>query len=111
MSLIATIMINSMLDSLSSLLNQSKRLNWVGDDQYVNSLSGKLVSSKNSLVNYDSASAVLNIADFQNSINTVNNDSLNSDAKFVKREGWQFLYYYSGYILKRLPSSPAYIKN
>ena len=107
----STIMINIMLDSLTSILNQVKQLNWVGDDQYVNSLSGKLVSSKNSLVNYDSASAALNIADFQNNVNTVYNDSLNPDAKFVKREGWQFLYYYSGYILKRLPSRPFYIEN
>jgi hypothetical protein len=40
---------------------------------------------------------------FQDLVDNVYKDSLNTDARFVTIEGWKFLYWNAQYILDRLP--------
>jgi hypothetical protein len=104
----SSVLVDKMIDNLSSMLSSAKQSNWIGDEQFVSSLNNKLSNAKDRLSAKDSLTAAKNITDFQNTVTAVCYDSLNPDTKFVKPEALAYLYYYSDYIMDKLPAIPLY---
>ncbi|HOJ08954.1 MAG: hypothetical protein HND40_01525 [Ignavibacteriota bacterium] len=76
--------------------------NWFGDLIFLNGMKNILTTAKINLQSGDSISCAINIKSFQDEIDYVYKDSLNTDARFVTIEGWKFLYWNAQYILDRL---------
>ncbi len=81
--------------------------NWFGDLIFLNGMKNILTTAKINLQSGDSISCAINIKSFQDEIDYVYKDSLNTDQRFVTIEGWKFLYWNAQYILDRLPEPPA----
>ncbi|MFC2134613.1 hypothetical protein ACFLTH_08355 [Bacteroidota bacterium] len=101
-----TTSLNSMLDTLISYTDQCYVYEWLGDESYKNELVNKLQTSKDYLLSSDSLSCAKEIKSFQESIERVHADSAGSHPKYVSGEAYKFLYYYSKYLLERLPKIP-----
>ena len=97
------IQIGDMIDSLVILADTVKSYAWLGDIQFKNELQSILQSAKTNLQNGDSLACRVKIKEFQDSVDFVYKDSLNTDPRFVTIEGWKFLYWNAQYILDRLP--------
>jgi hypothetical protein len=93
-----------MLDTLNSYTNQSYNYEWLKDETYKTELLSKITNAKNYLNSGDSTNCAIEIKTFQNSIDEVYSDSSGSYPKYINNEGYRFLYYYSRYILDRLPA-------
>ena len=78
--------------------------NWLGDLAFSNSLKTKLNQAKTYLLAGDSLSCAVQVKAFQDDVDLVYKDSLNTDPRFVTIEGWKFLHWNAQYILDRLPS-------
>ncbi len=89
-----------------SLCDTLKENLWIGDINFVNNLKSFLQSSKVNLNNVDSLNCAKSIKEFQDSVDYVFKDSLNSDPRFITLDGWKFLYYNAQNILDRLPAIP-----
>ncbi|RJP68335.1 MAG: hypothetical protein C4539_09245 [Ignavibacteriales bacterium] len=91
-----------MIDTLNSYIQQLLNYNWLD-----NNLSIELTSILNKFLSYltndDSLMCARQIKSFQQTVNFELNDSLNTTSNFVTEDAWKFLYYYSQYILDRLP--------
>ena len=91
------------LDSLISVTNQVHIINWLGDLNFSNELKNILTTAKTNLQNGDSLACRVQVKAFQDLVDNVYKDSLNTDQRFVTIEGWKFLYWNAQYILDRLP--------
>ncbi|MFZ2863460.1 MAG: hypothetical protein WA440_01830 [Ignavibacteriaceae bacterium] len=90
------------LDSLISVTNQVHIINWLGDLNFSNELKNILTTAKTNLQNGDSLACRVQVKAFQDLVDNVYKDSLNTDPRFVTIEGWKFLYWNAQYILDRL---------
>jgi len=95
--------ISESIDSLISYSHQLNSFGWIGDQNYVNSLVVMLETVKSYLLNLDSLSGRTGLEEYQQNVDFVFKDSLNSNPQFVLREGWNILYWNAQYILDRLP--------
>ncbi len=91
---------NTFVDALYGYL-------WLGDLSFSNELKNILTTAKTNLQNGDSLACRGQVKAFQDLVDNVYKDSLNSDPRFVTIEGWKFLYWNAQYILDRLPEPPA----
>ena len=76
---------------------------WLGDLTFSNELKNILTIAKTNLQNGDSLACRVQVKAFQDLVDNVYKDSLNTDPRFVTIEGWKFLYWNAQYILDRLP--------
>ncbi|MDP2363053.1 MAG: hypothetical protein Q8M94_04705, partial [Ignavibacteria bacterium] len=95
------------IDSLISVTGQVHNLNWLGGLTFSIELKNILTTAKTNLQAGDSLACRVQVKTFQNLVDNVYKDSLNTDPRFVTIEGWKFLYWNAQYILDRLPSSPV----
>jgi hypothetical protein len=100
----STVSISVLFDTLTSYTNQSYDFEWLKDETYKTELLSKITNAKNYLNSEDSTNCAIEIKIFQNRVNEVYSDSSGSYPKYVNNEGYKFLYYYSQYILDRLPT-------
>ncbi|HQI42400.1 MAG TPA: hypothetical protein PK665_15000 [Ignavibacteriaceae bacterium] len=77
--------------------------NWLGDLTFSNELKNILTTAKINLLAGDSLACRVQVKEFQDLVDNVYKDSLNTDPRFVTIEGWKFLYWNAQYILDRLP--------
>ncbi len=99
--------IQEIIDSTNSYLSQSAIYTWLGDLTFSNELKNILTTAKTNLQAGDSLACRVQVKAFQDLVDNVYKDSLNTDARFVTIEGWKFLYWNAQYILDRLPEPPA----
>ncbi len=91
------------LNNTSSLCDTLLEYNWLGEVTFSNELKNILTTAKSNLQNGDSLACRVQVKTFQDLVDNVYKDSLNSDPRFVTIEGWKFLYWNAQYILDRLP--------
>ncbi|MCO6446222.1 MAG: hypothetical protein J5I67_01145 [Ignavibacterium album] len=91
------------IDTVISITNQVFILSWLGDLTLSNDLKNILTTAKIDLQNGDSLACRVQVKAFQDLVDNVYKDSLNTDQRFVTIEGWEFLYWNAQYILDRLP--------
>ncbi len=96
----------SLTDTLHSNVTELQTLNWIGDANFISTLSNYISSAKSSISQHDSSSARQQLVSFQQAVDREYRDSTNITPAFVTVEGWKFLYYNAQYIIERLPSSP-----
>jgi hypothetical protein len=87
----------------SSLYDTLLLYNWLADNTFASELKAKLNTAKTNLQAEDSLACRVQVKAFQDLVDNVYKDSLNTDARFVTIEGWKFLYWNAQYILDRLP--------
>ncbi len=97
------------IDITESFIDKLLTYNWLGDLTFSNDLKNILSSAKTNLQNGDSLACRVQVKAFQDLVDNVYKDSLNSDPRFVTIEGWKFLYWNAQYILDRLPSPPVIV--
>ena len=95
------------LDTIKTFISDLQAYNWLGDLTFSNELKNILTTAKTNLQNGDSLTCRVQVKSFQDLVDNVYKDSLNSDPRFVTIEGWKFLYWNAKYILDRLPEPPA----
>ncbi len=98
-------------DSLNNNLEELILYNWLGDLTFSNELKSILTTAKTNLQNGDSLACRINVKEFQDLVDNVYKDSLNTDPYFVKIEGWKFFYWNVQYILDRLSEPKDVYKN
>ncbi|MFZ2863827.1 MAG: hypothetical protein WA440_03670 [Ignavibacteriaceae bacterium] len=86
-----------------NLIDTVSNYTWLGDLNFSNELKNILTTAKIDLQNGDSLACRVQVKAFQDLVDSVYKDSLNSDPRFVTIEGWKFLYWNAQYILDRLP--------
>ena len=91
----------NLINTVDSVYNYT----WLGDLQFKDELQTVLQSAKTNLQNGDSLACRVDVKSFQDSVDYVYADSLNTDPRFVTLEGWKFLYWNAQYILDRLPEN------
>lgn len=94
-----------MLDNLMNYVDSVYSYSWLGDLTFSNDLKTILTTAKTNLQNGDSLACRVQVKAFQDLVDNVYKDSLNTDARFVTIEGWKFLYWNAQYILDRLTDS------
>ncbi len=99
----STTPISDMIDSLLFILDTVKSYFWLGDLSFSNEIKNILTTAKTNLQNGDSLACRVQVKAFQDLVDNVYKDSLNTDQRFVTIEGWKFLYWNAQYILNRLP--------
>ncbi|MCZ7610167.1 MAG: hypothetical protein M5U17_08350 [Ignavibacterium sp.] len=95
------------VDNMVALVDSISIYSWLGDITFSNELKNILTTAKTNLQNGDSLDCRVQVKAFQDLVDNVYKDSLNSDQRFVTIEGWKFLYWNAQYILDRLPEPPA----
>ena len=98
--------VSDLIDNLVFLTDTVYSYNWLSNVSFKDDLKAELQSAKTNLQNSDSIACAINIKSFQDSVDAVYKDSLNSEPRFVTLEGWKFLYWNAQYILDRLPEIP-----
>ncbi|GJQ43310.1 MAG: hypothetical protein HND39_10615 [Ignavibacteriota bacterium] len=96
-----------LLDNLINYVDSVLTYTWLGDLTFSNELKNILTTAKTNLQNGDSLTCRVQVKTFQDLVDNVYKDSLNSDPRFVTIEGWKFLYWNAQYILDRLPEPQA----
>ncbi|MDD5607986.1 MAG: hypothetical protein PHY57_05700, partial [Ignavibacterium sp.] len=86
-----------------NLIDTVSNYTWLGDLNFSNELKNILTTAKTNLQNGDSLACRVQVKAFQDLVDNVYKDSLNTDQRFVTIEGWKFLYWNAQYILDRLP--------
>ncbi len=99
----------SLIEALIFIIDGCYNYNWLGDLQFKDELQAILQSAKTNLQSGDSVSCAVKVKAFQDLVDFVYKDSLNTDPRFVSIEGWKFLYWNAQYILDRLPSPPIIV--
>jgi hypothetical protein len=97
------------IDTVKTFINDLQTYQWLGDLTFSNELKSILTTAKSNLQNGDSLTCRIQVKAFQDLVDDVYKDSLNSDPRFVTIEGWKFLYWNAQYILDRLPSPPVIV--
>jgi len=95
------------IDTIVSFIDKLLAYTWLGDLAFSNEQKNILTTAKTNLQNGDSLACRVQVKAFQDLVDNVYKDSLNSDPRFVTIEGWKFLYWNAQYILDRLPEPPA----
>jgi len=90
---------DDLFNSIPTMLSYT----WLADNTFANELKTKLTTAKTNLQAGDSLACRVQVKAFQDLVDNVYKDSLNTDARFVTIEGWKFLYWNAQYILDRLP--------
>lgn len=98
---------SELIDLLILTADNCFNINWLSDLAFSNELKDILTTAKTNLQNEDSLACRVQVKAFQDLVDNVYKDSLNTDARFVTIEGWKFLYWNAQYILDRLPEPPA----
>ncbi len=98
---------NDLLNNLFNYVDSVSFYTWLGDLQFKSDLQSILQSAKTNLQSGDSLACRVQVKSFQDSVDNVYADSLNTDPRFVTLEGWKFLYWNAQYILDRLPEIPS----
>jgi hypothetical protein len=98
---------SELIDLLILTADNCYNINWLSDLAFSNELKNILTTAKTNLQNGDSLACRVRVKAFQDLVDNVYKDSLNTDARFVTIEGWKFLYWNAQYILDRLPEPPA----
>ena len=96
-----------LLNNLTNYIDSVSSYTWLGDLAFSNELKTILTTAKTNLQNGDSLACRVQVKVFQDLVDNVYKDSLNTDPRFVTIEGWKFLYWNAQYILDRLPEPPA----
>ena len=96
-----------LLNNLNNYIDSVSAYTWLGDLTFSNELKNILTTAKTNLQNEDSLACKVQVKAFQDLVDNVYKDSLNTDPRFVTIEGWKFLYWNAQYILDRLPEPPA----
>jgi len=91
------------LDYFKDLCDTLVNYTWFGNLNFSNELKNILTTAKINLQNGDSLACRVQVKTFQDLVDNVYKDSLNTDQRFVTIEGWKFLYWNAQYILDRLP--------
>ncbi len=99
----------SLIEALIFIIDECYNYTWLGDLQFKDELQAILQSAKTNLQSGDSVSCAVKVKAFQDLVDFVYKDSLNTDPRFVSIEGWKFLYWNAQYILDRLPSPPIIV--
>ena len=110
----STLSMDSLIDRNIQLLDTIFNYTWLGDLTFSNELKNILTTAKTNLQAGDSLACRVQVKAFQDFVDNVYKDSLNSDPRFVTIEGWKFLYWNAQYILDRLPepqSNPNLVVN
>ncbi|MCZ7610247.1 MAG: hypothetical protein M5U17_08755 [Ignavibacterium sp.] len=94
---------NDLLNNLYNYVDSVSAYTWLGDLTFTNELKSILTTAKTNLQNGDSLACRVQVKAFQDLVDSVYKDSLNTDPRFVTIEGWKFLYWNAQYILDRLP--------
>lgn len=94
---------SSLIENLISIVDNSYTYTWLGDLQFKGELQATLQSAKTNLQTGDSLACRVQVKAFQDLVDNVYKDSLNTDPRFVTIEGWKFLYWNAQYILDSLP--------
>jgi len=94
--------VTSMLDTLLSYNQQCKTYNWL-DEALATIVNDSVQIAKNYLLNSDSVKCANLISKLSKTLRFELKDSLNLTSRFINRDGYNYLYYYSQYILDRLP--------
>jgi hypothetical protein len=95
-----------LLDNLNNYVDSVSIYYWLGDQQFKDELQSIIQSAKSELQAGDSVACAVQVKSFQDLVDNVYKDSLNTDPRFVTIEGWKFLYWNAQYILDRLPTPP-----
>ena len=98
-----------LLNDLIDITDTVYSYTWLGDLQFKDELQLILQTAKTNLLNGDSLACAVKVKSFQDLVDFVYKDSLNTDARFVTLEGWNFLYWNAQYILDRLPEIPIVV--
>jgi|GEM_PF-854163 len=96
-----------LLNNLNNYIDSVSAYNWLGDLTFFNELKNILTTTKTNLQAGDSLACRVQVKAFQDLVDNVYKDSLNTDPRFVTIEGWKFLYWNAQYILDRLPEPPV----
>ena len=99
----STLSVDILIHRNIQLLDTIFNYNWLGDLNFSNELKNILTTAKTNLQNGDSLACRVQVQTFQDLVDNVYKDSLNTDQRFVTIEGWKFLYWNAQYILDRLP--------
>ena len=94
---------DGIIDTIISVTDQTFKQNWLSDLKFKNDLQSIMQSAKINLLAGDSLACRVQVKEFQDLVDNVYKDSLNTDPRFVTIEGWKFLYWNAQYILDRLP--------
>jgi len=86
-------------DYIISLCDTLPLYSWLGDNTFVNELKEKVSTAKSNLQLGDTIACRTQLQSFQDLVDTVYKDSLNTDARYVTFEGRNFLYWNTRYIL------------
>ncbi len=98
-----TIPIEMQIDSLIDITYQIYYGNWIGKYEFVQNINIILSSAKNFISDGDSTACYNNIKSYQDSLNSLEEDSLNNNVNFITRQGFNILNSNAQYILDRLP--------
>jgi len=93
-----------LLNNLTNYIDSVYSYNWLGDLTLSNDLKNILTTAKTNLQNGDSLACRVQVKAFQDLVDNVYKDSLNTDPRFVTIEGWKFLYWNAQYIIDLLPA-------
>ena len=86
-------------DYIISLCDTLPLYSWLGDIPFVAELKEKVLTAKSNLQLGDTIACRIQLQLFQDFVDTVYKDSLNTDARYITFEGWNFLYWNAKYIL------------
>jgi hypothetical protein len=99
-----TLAIFSTIDTLGAFTKQCASLGWLGDANFIKELTNHLADAKKHLAKGDSVNCGKEVAKFQDKVQKEYKKKTKSkDKRFVKDEGYKFLYYNAQYIIDRLP--------
>jgi len=96
----------SIIDSLTSRTPRVANLGWLAGNNFTSELLSTLQLAHDAIVSGDQIDCARAIRTFQEKVDAVYRDSLNSDPRFVTIDGWKFLYHSARYMLARLPQIP-----
>jgi len=100
-------LLTEQIEYIKGLCDTLPQYSWLADNTFANELKAKLTTAKANIQAGDSLACRVQVKAFQDLVDNVYKDSLNTDARFVTIEGWKFLYWNAQYILDRLPEPPA----
>jgi len=98
------------IDSLISFKHQVAALGWIGDQSFVDELDSGLTNARTFLLQHDTNNCYRQLKSFQDEVDSIYRDSLNSHNRYVKKEGRQFLYFGALWLTVDLLEPPPQFK-
>jgi len=90
-----------LLNNLYNYVDSVYSYNWLSDLTFSNELKSILNTARTNFQNGDSLACRIQVKEFQDLVDNVYKDSLNTDPRFVTIEGWKFLYWNAKYLLDK----------